>query len=220
MKHDEGLIIGVGFQKTGTKSLRAALQFMGYRVRDTSKKVLFPILRGNYKKVLKMLEGYDAVGDTPWYMIYQKLDELVPNSKFILTIRDEEAWYRSVSKHIGNVRTANHEWIYGRGKGLPKDHKENTINVYRKHNEGVLEYFKDRPQDLLVVDFTKGDGWEELCAFLNQEVPDEPFPHRNQTADKVNKKISMGRSLLRRYKHLVWAMQLRYINLTGLWDQK
>jgi len=46
-------------------------------------------------------------------------------------------------------------------KSLPKDYKENTIAVYKKHNEEVLEYFKHRPQDLLIMDITKGDEWEK-----------------------------------------------------------
>ena len=51
-----------------------------------------------------------------------------------------------------------HEWIYGLGKGLPKDDKANTIRVFNAHNAAVMEHFKDRPDDLLVVDLTAGAG--------------------------------------------------------------
>mgnify|MGYP001296684844 CR=1 FL=1 len=157
-KKEKVFIIAVGFQKTGTSSLREALTILGYHVKDTTKRALIPILRGNYNKILRMLKNYDAVEDTPWYIIYKELDELIPNSKFILTIRNEESWYKSVNRHIGDLRSANHEYIYGKGKGLPKDDKKHTINVYNKHNAEVVEYFKDRPEDLLILDFTKGDG--------------------------------------------------------------
>lgn len=88
----QGKIIGVGFQKTGTSSLREALKILGFRVKDTTSRALIPILKGDYQKLLSLLEGYDAAEDTPWYMIYKELDELIPNSKFILTLRDEQSW--------------------------------------------------------------------------------------------------------------------------------
>ena len=96
---DKGLIIGVGFQKTGTSSLREALKVLDYRVKDTTTRALIPILKKDYPSILRMLNSYDAVEDTPWYMIYKELDKLIPNSKFILTIRDEESWFLSVKKH-------------------------------------------------------------------------------------------------------------------------
>ncbi len=179
----EGKIIGVGFQKTGTSTLREALKILGYNVKDTTLRALIPILKGNYNKILRIIKNYDALEDTPWFMIYKELDIRIPGSKFILTIRDEESWYTSVSRHIGNLRCAHHEWIYGRGKGLPKDDKENTIKIYSNHNNEVINYFKDRPQDLLIIDFIKGDKWDKLCDFLGKEIPDEPFPHYNKWID-------------------------------------
>ena len=49
-------------------------------------------------------------------------------------------------------------------------------HVYDRHHEGVMQYFKDRPDDLLVMNVLEGDGWEVLCRFLNKPVPDQPFP--------------------------------------------
>ncbi len=212
----KGKIIGVGFQKTGTSSLREALKILGYTVKDTSTRPLIPILRGNYKKVLRMIRDYDAVEDTPWYMIYKELDQLIPGSKFILTIRDEESWYKSVSKHIGDLRSPQHEWIYGKGKGLPKDDKENTLRVYNNHNKEGLEYFKDRPNDLLVLDFTKGDKWEKLCEFLNKDIPDVPFPHANKSRTtpipelKPKDKFKIFRKRFRN------TLKMKYMEVMGL----
>lgn len=110
--NQEGLIIGVGFQKTGTSTLREALTILGYRVKDTSHRIIIPILKGDYNFILKRLKNFDAVEDTPWFMIYKELDQLIPNCKFVLTLRDEESWYKSVAKHIGGLRNADHEWIY------------------------------------------------------------------------------------------------------------
>ncbi len=215
----DGKIIGVGFQKTGTSSLREALKVLGYRVKDTSSRPLIPILKGNYQKVLKMIRDYDALEDTPWYWIYQELDKRIPGSKFILTIRDEEAWYQSVSRHIGFLNNASHEWIYGREKGLPKDNKVNTLNIYRRHNKEVIEYFKDRPNDLLVVDFTEGESWEKLCSFLEREVPQVEFPHANKWQDKRSKQKFYGQNKNLKFyrKQIRNRLKIKYIDWRGYW---
>jgi 3'(2'), 5'-bisphosphate nucleotidase len=53
---------------------------------------------------------------------------------------------------------------------------------YTRFVNGVLHYFKDRPQDLLVTDVCGGEDWEKLCAFLGKPVPDIPFPLTNVSA--------------------------------------
>ncbi len=215
----QGKIIGVGFHKTDTSTLREALKIFGYRVKDTTPRALVPILRGNYKKISRILADYDAMEDTPWYMIYKELDKMFPGSKFILTIRDEDSWYASVSKHIGNLRAAHHEWIYGRGKGVVKYHKQNAIEIYRRHNSGVTDYFKDRPEDLLVIDFTKGEGWEKLCAFLKTEVPNLPFPHYNKSSEAEARRKGF-RHRFRLFRHRIKnELKIFYLNVTGLWKQ-
>jgi Sulfotransferase domain len=211
----QGKIIGAGFQKTGTSTLREALTILGYKVKDTSSRPLIPILKGDFKKVLNMIKNYDAVEDTPWFMIYKELDELIPGSKFILTIRDKESWYKSVSDHIANLRDANHEFIYGRGKGLPKEDKEHTINVYQQHNKEVQDYFKDRPDDLLVIDFTKGEDWHALCNFLGKEIPSQPFPHYNKS--DFGQKRSFRYRLKIHRQQIKNTLKIRYIDLRRLW---
>lgn len=82
---------------------------------------------------------------------------------------------------------------------MPKDDKENTISVYSNHNKEVIEYFKDRPKYLLVLDFTKGDKWDELCAFLGEDIPTTDFPHANDDRkakpqpNPVKKKLAYAR---------------------------
>ncbi|MEX2605902.1 MAG: sulfotransferase family protein [Kiritimatiellia bacterium] len=210
-----GKIIGVGFQKTGTSTLRDALRILGYRVKDCTPRPLISILKGDFQNVVTMLDGYDAVEDTPWYMIYKELDGLIPHSKFILTLRDPESWFRSVSRHIGDLRSPHHEWIYGKGKGLPKYHKRNAIRVYSTHNQEVLDYFKDRPDDLLVLDFTKGDRWEPLCGFLDHSVPDAPFPHANETRAAKQSPIALYRKWRYLRKQTRNHVKMKYMEARG-----
>jgi len=213
----KGIVIGVGFHKTGTSTLRDALSILGYKVKDTTPRALIPILRGNERRIRQIIGDCSAVEDTPWFMIYKTLDRLYPNSKFILTIRDEDSWFRSISQHIGTLPAAHHEWIYGRGKGIPMKNKQNSIQTYIKHNEGIIDYFKNRPRDLLVINFTKGEGWQELCRFLGHPVPDETFPHANKTINLTEKqKLKQGTFKYMR-KYLKNRMKIIFIDIIGLW---
>lgn len=215
-KSFEGKIICAGFQKTGTSTFREALKILGYKVKDCTGRALVPILKNDYQKVLKILEGYDAAEDTPWYMIYRELDELIPDSKFVLTVREPESWYKSVSRHIGDLRLANHEWIYGKGKGLPKYHKQNTIDIYNRHNREVKNYFRDRPDDLLVLDFTAGDQWEKLCEFLGHEIPDEDFPHYNNSNASKNRRSKLSQKWRNTRKQIKSDFKIKYLEWRGL----
>lgn len=208
-----GKVIGVGFQKTGTTTLRAALEILGFRVCDTRPDLLRPILKGRWERVWGVLDRYDAAEDNPWPLLFREIDARYPGSRFILTVRDPESWYRSVARHIGDFREPVHEWIYGPGKGLPRDDEANTLAVYESHNAAVREWFADRPDDLLVLDFAAGDGWEPLCDFLGCEVPDAPFPHHNRTGARPAGPPSLYERARRRLK---WVAK-RTKNRALLW---
>ncbi|MEZ4722409.1 MAG: sulfotransferase, partial [Flavobacteriales bacterium] len=120
----------IGFMKTGTTTMNRALSELGYRVSNKSWRLLMPIVKNDWEKVAEHAELWDALEDNPIPLIYRELDEMFPKSKFILTKRDPEEWYRSVSYHIGDLRSPMHEWLFGKGKGLPKDDKAHTLEVY------------------------------------------------------------------------------------------
>ena len=166
-------------------------------------------------RVIRTLNRFDAVEDNPWPLMYKELDAQLPGSKFILTIREPESWFRSVERHIGDLRDPMHEWIYGLGKGLPKDDKENTLAVYNGHNQGVLNHFADRPDDLLVLDFTQGAGWEEVCAFLGEDIPSLPFPHANNKTQERPGAPSLRRRLKVAKKRIKYAIQIAYFRRRG-----
>jgi len=208
-------IIGVGFQKTGTSSLRDALKILGFKVGDNNYQMLWPILHGNFKRVFKKLNQYHAVEDNPWPLIYKEIDQNIPNCKFILTIRESESWYKSVNRHIGNLRSPMHEWIYGFGKGLPTEDKQNTLNVYNNHNQNVIAYFKNRPNDLLIIDFTKNADWKELCKFLDVPIPDVPFPHANNKNKERSGSPTLKRQLKVLKKRVKYWVQIKYYHSRG-----
>ena len=59
------------------------------------------------------------------------------------------------------------------------DGTTDIIKEYEERNKEIIEYFKDKPNQLLVLDIIKGEGWENLCTFLGKDIPDVPFPHEN-----------------------------------------
>lgn len=171
-------IFGIGFHKTGTTSLGAALERLNYRVvgnvgfRDPD------IERNVYELTDRLIDKYDAFQDNPWPILYRRLDELCPNSKFILTLRPVDKWIASVVRHFGTDHTPMREWIYG--VGFPEGNEDIYRARYERHNREVQEYFADRPDDLLVFDLTEGAGWDLLCPFLGRDIPDLAFPHANE----------------------------------------
>ncbi len=62
--------------------------------------------------------------------------------------------------------------------------------AYEDHRDNVINYFRHKGRDLLVIDICGGEGWERLCEFLDVPVPDVPFPHENVGRFKRVKRIS------------------------------
>lgn len=175
-----GKIFCIGFHKTGTTSIGAALEELGYTVKSHVG-VHAEDLANSIKSIAYEQVGkFDAFQDNPWPILYKDLDRDFPDSKFILTIRTPESWIRSVVGYFGGRSTPMREWIYGVGDPLGSE--EIYIARFKRHYDEVFEYFKDRPADLLVMDLPRGDGWEKLCEFLGHDVPPKPFPHRKRRA--------------------------------------
>ena len=183
-------VIGIGFHKTGTTSLRVALEQLGYKVLGLKPELVSYLINGDLDSLFAITKGYDAFQDNPWPHLYKEFDKRYPNSKFILTSRDEQRWINSVVNHFGNRHTDMRQWIYG--KGYPEGNEGIYLEKYKNHYREVLDYFKDRKEDLLVVDWENGEGWTELCAFLNVPIPDKPFPHAKKGTYSNRKKGLMS----------------------------
>jgi hypothetical protein len=170
-------VFGLGFHKTGTTSLKTALETLGYRVTGPNFRDHEDIAETVLIKALAIARHFNAFQDNPWTILYREMDQAFPGSKFILTIRDEADWYASALRHFGHHTTPMRRFIYGAGS--PLDNEAIYRARYRAHNAAVLQYFAARPADLLVMDVTRGDGWDLLCPFLGLDTPGCPFPHKN-----------------------------------------
>ncbi len=175
-------IFCIGFHKTGTTSLAVALKALGYRVTGPNG-VNDPNIENNVLSMAyKLVEKYDAFQDNPWPIIYKELDAKYPGNKFILTLRSPDTWIKSQVMHFGCKHTPMRKWIYG--VGCPEGNEDIYIKRFEDHNKEVLDYFKNRPKDLLVMDLAQGDGWDKLCPFLGVEIPNLPFPHANKADER------------------------------------
>jgi len=177
-------IFGIGLSKTGTTSLAHALEILGYETRDYPGLVHYS--PGDLTSIdASLLDAYDALTDTPIPSFYRELDVKYPDAKFILTIRDAEGWLKSCKKQftqkLADKQNEAHTQLFMDLYGCAVYDEQKFLAGYDRFVDGVQEYFRGRPDKLLIMNVAAGDGWENLCPFLNKPVPDIPFPKANVT---------------------------------------
>ncbi|MEZ5920499.1 MAG: sulfotransferase [Parvularculaceae bacterium] len=176
----------IGFQKTGTTSLHAALTMLGYRTAAVvGRKLTADQLRIKGARLcIDTMRDFDAAEDMPWPVFFRELDCAYPGSKFILTVREPGRWFQSIENHFGDHTDEMQAFVYGRYTAAPKGNRSHYIDVLKTHEKTVLNYFASRPDDLLVMDLEAGDGWAALCTFLGVKIPPQTFPQKNRAADR------------------------------------
>ena len=200
-------IFSIGFNKTGTTSLTETFKRHRYKVAPQTKgeQLCKDWAKNDFTKIIKLCEDYEVFQDRPFSMpgTYKHLDEAFPNSKFILSVRDnEDKWYGSfirfqrmifggkITPSANILKKSQHcykGWMYDVIKdqyNTPDDdlyNKETLTNIYLKHNKDVLEYFKDRPDDLLVINLKHEDSYKRFCKFLGIRKERRFFPHLNKS---------------------------------------
>lgn len=183
-KAPENKVLGVGWAKTGTTSLGVCLKRLGRRHISMQLDLVDDWAVGDHAEILSIARRFDSFDDWPWLLLYKEFDQAFPGTKFILTTRDSDSWLRS---YLNQIHQPEHftpemnrfrEMLYG----IPFDNPDpaDLVARYEAHNAAVREYFRDRPDDLLVVDWAKGDGWREVCDFLGEGRPSGPFPHAHR----------------------------------------
>lgn len=204
-----GKVFCIGANKTGTTSLEHALRHFGYDLGPQARGEMLDAEchRGDYDRLIRFCDLHEAFQDVPFSKgeCYKALDAAFPGSRFILTVRDSgEQWFSSLCRfHTKAYSSGDHlpteedlkrsSYAY---RGMAYDNyvryfdypntplydKERYIAFYETRNQAVMEYFKDRPDQLLVLNTADNDAFHKLGAFLNVDVPqDAPFPWLNKT---------------------------------------
>lgn len=221
-------VLVLGYGRTGTQSLSQALTILGY---NRTYHMIDVFMRNDYpywiaameakydgkgqpfgrEEFDKFLGDYMAVTDFPAAIFADELIAAYPSAKVILSIRDEDAWFKSVQDTIW------HRWYAGKqakqqtpsqSSGTESanplqdlmitklqahvwqsDFPAHGRQAFREHNEHVRQLMKDRKEDFL--EYNVQEGWDLLCRFLGKEVPGQPFPRSDVWAD-YKEKVKLG----------------------------
>ena len=193
-------LLGAGFPRTGTKSLRLALeQLLGGRCYHMDAvfenldhvPVWRAALRGDRPDWNEFLAGYVAALDWPASAFWRQLAEANPDAVVVLSQRDDAAtWWRSANATVlevgrkdelpehGDWLTLFHELLRAR-IGDRWDDAATAMAAYERNIEDVRAAF---PSERL-VEWRPEDGWAPICHALGVPVPPDPFPHVNTTAE-------------------------------------
>jgi hypothetical protein len=215
-------IIGAGFGRTGTVSLKQAFEHLGYSCYHMQEVMKAydrghverwnAAIRGENVDWHALFDGFEATVDFPACVFYRELMEAFPDAVVVLSVRDPERWWNSYSKLLRLVKTAS--WfnfvpmfrefsamnvaMVDRVFGGSLD-KDDSIARYLRH---VDEVKATVPAKRLLV-YSVTEGWEPLCEFLGHPVPPRPFPHANAGVAELRAQITeqfWDKGLRRLYK--------------------
>jgi hypothetical protein len=203
-------VIGAGLPRTGTLSQKVALEMLGFRPCYHMVNVLADLdLAPNWRRAMDgdadwddIFGDHQATVDWPGSFHYRELIEVYPEAKVLLSVRDGDGWAASMRdtiwglfygdiliKHLSEARRlVDPKWdgymgmmeeMWRRsglifGEQLDLDWMSAAVDRYH------AEVMRDVPGDRLLV-WSVSDGWDPLCDFLEVPVPDQPFPHLNDT---------------------------------------
>ncbi|HNP15519.1 MAG TPA: sulfotransferase [Terrimesophilobacter sp.] len=193
-------IIGAGFGRTGTYSLKTALERLGFgpchhmsEVIDNAGQVrLWSDVAAGRPDFGAIFSGYRSAVDFPVSAYWQDVLAVTPGARVILSDREPEDWYASFSQTILPLILDNASWPDNRrawyemidevivGKALSgRTDREGILAAYRANAEAA----RALQAEGRVLVFRPRDGWAPLCDFLGVEVPDEPYPRTNPRAE-------------------------------------
>jgi Sulfotransferase domain len=201
-------VIGAGFGRTGTLSIKTALEELGFapcyhmrEVFDHPKHVPLwdAAARGETVNWQELFKGYQATVDWPSCTFYKELMKIYPDAKVLLNVRDPEKWYESAQSTIYPIVSSKSSPFSGLLFRLLFPHMPQTVEMMKTliwegtfngnfedkdyaieiFNQHIEEVKKYVPPEQLLV-YNVKEGWEPLCTFLGVEVPrNKPFPHLN-----------------------------------------
>lgn len=184
-------VIGAGLGRTGTVSLKIALEQLGFgRCYHMLEMLAKPGHLERWRDVADgrpdwdaIYAGYAATVDYPGCTCWRELADFYPSAKIILTVRDAESWFESTQATIFSPQTRE---TLASAKFVPVARLMDRVHPSRYDRTAMVADFTKHiravmdgvPRDRLLV-YDVAQGWEPLCRFLGTSVPDAPFPRAN-----------------------------------------
>lgn len=201
-------VIGAGLGRNATFSMKFALEHLGFGpchhmsevFADGRRQIPLWIEAAQGKPDWDAIfDGFAACTDYPSASFWRELADYYPDAKIVLTTRDPDSWFDSVTETIFS------DEMMGSLKGSPAEAMMNgaifdhfaggdirdrafMTDWYVKRNQQVIDTL---PAERL-LQFHPKQGWEPLCAFLGVAVPDAPFPRVNSRDELKSASNDMG----------------------------
>jgi hypothetical protein len=187
-------VIGAGLGRTATFSMKFALEHLGFGPCYHMSEVLagarrnvplwVDVVNGNFDWD-SIFDGFESTTDYPACSYWRELADYYPDAKVVLTVRDPDSWFDSVSETIFSprmqgslvgtpVETMMQGVIFRHFEGRVTD-RDFMTDWFARRNQEVIDSL---PADRLLV-YSPKQGWEPLCAFLDVPVPEVAFPRVN-----------------------------------------
>jgi len=199
-------VIGAGLGRTGTLSLKLALEQLGFGPCYHMTEVLMDPSRGaGWVRAAErqadwdaIFAGFESTVDYPGCGFWRELTRYYPTAKVLLSVRDPQDWFDSTQATIFSdehskpfVRSALAQFFsktvfepYG---NLIHD-RDFMTTAFQRHN---AEVERGVPPDRLLVYEVK-QGWVPLCKFLEVPIPASPFPRVNSREERVRQRAAMA----------------------------
>lgn len=203
-------VIGAGFPRTGTTSMKAALERLGLGPCHHMSEVLeSSSLADRWASIAgtpsgevdwaRLVEGWRSGVDWPLSFFWRELADAFPDARILLTVRDPYRWYASMHATIfeairESVRAPEDRLLpeelatilplldrmWNAHFGVGPGEIPDEATAVEAFERHTARVSAEVPADRLLV-YRVGQGWEPLCEFLGVDVPDEPFPRLNDT---------------------------------------
>jgi hypothetical protein len=189
-------VIGSGLGRTGTLSLKNALEQLGFGPCHHMVEVfmhpesvpLWVAAGAGDAKWDKIFESYGSAVDYPGAASWREICAHYPDAKVIHTVRDADKWFDSTQATIfaeggglDNPPPPMQAFFETVSRGFREQMHDRAFmtDYFRRHTAQVQAAI---PRDRLLV-YEAGDGWAPLCAFLGVPVPAAPYPRENSTEE-------------------------------------
>ena len=186
-------VIGAGYPRTGTSSLKLALEQLGFGrchhmreiIMDPPSARLWVEAADGHPDWETIFQGYQSCTDAPGCSFWRELADYYPDAKVLLSVRDPNDWFDSTQATVFSDEMLGRQM----GEQMQGFFAKIVTREFGEHlhdRDFMLAQFERRKQEviaaipaprLLVYDVR--EGWEPLCAWLGVEVPETPFPHSN-----------------------------------------